>query len=131
MPRTVKYEALLVPELKRAANRIKSLLVSQVPVDTGALQKSIQVNVVGSEIVISYLEYGIYTDSGTYDNYDSAVKRPYIDKYIRNPKSNKKGIPPRYWTSISSADYKFIQDITAAKISQITERAWLQAFDKI
>ena len=131
MPLTVKYEEIIRPELQRAAQRIKSLLLSQVPVDTGALRDSIKVSVIGSEIVLEYLEYGVYTDSGTYDNYDSRSRRPYIDKYIKSPKKRGKGIPPSYWTSISEADYKFIQDITAKKIAQVYERAVLKAIDKL
>jgi hypothetical protein len=80
---------------------VQAELKNQVPVDTGALRKSIRVQAVesanGFEIKSGYLTYGIFVDSGTKRYHKPNPKASWNP----NPGRGIGGIKPRYWTNLS------------------------------
>jgi hypothetical protein len=84
-----------------AARVYQTRLRLQAPVKTGALKRSVEVVplMTGDGFVLkeTFLQYGIYTDSGTGRYYKPNKKA----KWNPRPGRGRGGIKPRYWTNIS------------------------------
>lgn len=93
----------------------------QNPYAKGPLKKSLKVSfyVRGNTIGYSfgYLDYGVYTNLGTYQyntvKYGSPESSPYKLPPFRGYKKGQGGIQPQYWMSLGQAKLlsKFRQDI--------------------
>ena len=90
----------ITPAMNLAARVYQTRLRYQAPVATGKLRSSVKVRAVsnkdGFQLVVSYLDYGIFTDSGT-----TRYHRPSETAQWRpRPGKGKGGIKPRYWTNV-------------------------------
>lgn len=96
------------PAYNAFAREYETILKFQVPVKSGDLQKSIVVSwsLVAPDVpIFSYedLFYGKFTDLGTLDYLATENDRgPWTPNPVRD--SSKKGIAPRFWSSISETD---------------------------
>jgi len=94
------------PEIIRAANLAARILETkikfQAPVKTGALRKSVKVQprFTQDSVLLDIVakDYGKYTDLGTGPYRTPPSKRR---NWNENPGKGKKGIKPRFWTSIT------------------------------
>lgn len=96
-------ELNLKPVLPTIAKLMQDQLRRQAPVATGDLRNSVVVRAVetsdGVQLVTGYLNYGVFTDSGT-----GRYRRPNPKaKWNPAPGKGKGGIKPRYWTNLDNA----------------------------
>ncbi len=93
----------LKPVLPMIARIIETQLRKQAPVKTGTLRSSVAVRTKespdGFAIVIGYLEYGRFLDSGTGRYRKPNPKAPFNPR----PGKGRGGIKPRYWTNLGQA----------------------------
>lgn len=84
-----------------AARVYKMRLRYQAPVRTGELRKSVEVvpEITSNSVIFvdTFLQYGVYTDSGT-GRYYKPNKQA---RWNPRPGRGRGGIKPRYWTNIS------------------------------
>jgi hypothetical protein len=107
-------ELTLKPVLNTISKIMQDQLRRQAPVATGALQKSVTVRAVeskdGVQMVTGYLNYGVFTDSGT-----GRYRKPNPNAtWNPRPGKGKGGIKPRYWTNLNKA--------VTIKIARIIEK---------
>lgn len=107
-------ELSLKPVLPTIAKLMQDQLRRQAPVATGRLQQSVVVRARESEdgvqMVTGYLNYGVFTDSGT-----GRYRRPNNDaRWNPKPGKGQGGIKPRYWTNLDNA--------VTIRIARIIER---------
>ena len=96
-------ELSLKPVLPTIAKIMQDQLRRQAPVATGTLQQSVVVRAVenadGVQLITGYLNYGVFTDSGT-----GRYRRPNPEaRWNPKPGKGKGGIKPRYWTNLDNA----------------------------
>ena len=106
--------------MDRLASLVKRDLLSQVPVDTGKLKRSLNVESYMEKgedwtIAVSYEDYGNYTNFGTRP-YSSRWKELSEKSIFDLPKfaGYKKGvggIRPQYWLSLSRQENKYMKEI--------------------
>lgn len=109
----------ITPAMNLAARIYQTRLKYQAPVATGKLKSSIKVKVVanksGFQLVATYDDYGIFTDSGTKRYHrpsDTAQWRP-------RPGKGRGGIKPRYWTNIQDeSTVRRVTDIIAKEVAK-------------
>ena len=109
----------ITPAMNMAARIYQTRLRYQAPVDTGKLKNSIKVRAVankdGFQLVSSYLDYGIFTDSGTKRYHRPSETAPWN----RKPGKGKGGIKPRYWTNVQDdATVRRVSNIIAKEIAK-------------
>lgn len=108
----MKIDQIIQQQLQSLGQSIIHLWQRQVPVKTGALRDSINVNVTktqrGWTLNTSYLFYGVYQNLGTglpYQNsnirYGTAATNPFRLPPARPYQKGIGGIEPRYWLSIT------------------------------
>jgi len=127
-----KFDEILTPATNMASRLISLQLRRQAPVKSGALKRSIHVNVeredLGDNISFTftteYLGYGIFTDLGTRPYGVSPEQR---GEWNPNPGKGKGGIKPRFWNSISESVWQPIEDMLADAIAQSIQNE----YDKI
>lgn len=116
----------LKPVIAKAMRIAYTRILTQVPVDTGALRRSvkleegkIQVEIDSNSTsrfflyTISYNDYGDYTNYGTRNYYPGAFKygtQPDPGSF-RGYSKGKGGIKPQYWSAISLTDFDEIENI--------------------
>jgi hypothetical protein len=118
-------------ELTKAANMAARIMTQELkrqsPRKTGALSKSIKVQVRVTDDKVTYvtdhLRYGIYLDRGT-GPYYTKVKAEWNPK----PGKGKGGIKPRHWKTISSTARKTMTDLILKALRDITRATIKQSF---
>ena len=110
----------LSAQVNVAARLIQANLVRQVPVDTGALKRSIKVKgtYTGKSIQFryDYLAYGKFVDKGTGPYGVSGKGR--TGTWNPNPGKGTGGIRPRFWTSLESSIKIRVKSIISKVIGQ-------------
>ena len=109
--------------MKKAARILETRILLQVPVETGALKRSIKVVPLDDGVQIMYAEYGDYTNYGTGKYY------PGKFRYGTNPdpgsfksyKKGKEGIRPQYWSAPSISDFDTIEYLVGSEIARQVE----------
>lgn len=112
---------------RRLAKKIERQLKDQVPIDSGSLRDSIEVEVLpaedgmGIEFILIDLDYGKYTDFGTGPYYNEPVVSPMVDMF-RGYHRGEGGIQPQYWSSISSDLFTQFLNTSARVIEENLEK---------
>lgn len=107
---------------RRLAKKIERQIKEQVPVDTGALQDNIEVEIIptadglGVDIVIIELDYGKYTDYGTGPYYNEPFEFPMVGMF-RGYERGVGGIRPQYWSSLEPDIFTRFLD-TSARVAE-------------
>ena len=107
---------------RRLAKKIERQIKDQVPVDTGALKDSIEVEILptadglGIEIVLIDLDYGKYTDFGTGPYYEEPNELPMVGIF-RGYERGQGGIRPQYWSSLDPDIFTRFLD-TSARVAE-------------
>jgi 8-oxo-dGTP pyrophosphatase MutT (NUDIX family) len=124
--------------LEELGTEILNIYKAQAPRRTGKLQNSIRYKVVrkSGELSLSfyYIYYGVYVDLGTFDNADTAsfgispFEMPRWNS--APPRSIRKGIVPRYWTSLS-ADADELVEWFNGRLETALEDGFGSLFDRV
>ena len=124
--------------LEELGTEILNIYKAQAPRRTGKLQNSIRYKVVrkSGELSLSfyYLFYGVYVDLGTFDNADQAsfgISPFEMPRWNSTPpRSMRKGIVPRYWTSLS-ADADELVGFFNERLELALEEGFGSLFDRV
>ena len=117
--------------LKMAARIIQTRLEMQVPVRTGELKKSIRVYVDGEELVITYEDYGVFTNYGTGPYYNGRYGEAQIPGTFEGYRKGRGGIQAQNWSSITEEEDEEIATLIENEISRQIDLAIDKAINEL